>query len=116
LGGATPVTAAAARMGLILATALLGAAYLVLPWLWDNVVIVGRRLWATRNVPEPPGSLLLGHIPTLVGARFKSFRCFHAWSLQWPVFRVRFFARPVSHKQGCPDTVGVIQAAPSSSR
>lgn len=81
----------------VVATVVLGAAYLVLPWLWDNVFIVGRRLWATRRIPEPPGSLWLGHIPALVGSRYRSFRLFHAWSLEWgPVFRVRFFARPVS--------------------
>jgi hypothetical protein len=84
-------------MSLLYSTAVLGAAALLLPWLWDNIVIVGRRLWATRNIPEPPGSLLLGHIPALVGSKWRSFRRFHEWSLQWPVYRIRFFGRPVSH-------------------
>lgn len=84
-------------MGLFVTTALLGAAAFVLPWLWDNVVIVGRRLWATKDIPEPPASLWLGHIPALLGSRYKSFRCFHAWGLKWPIYRVRFFWRPVSN-------------------
>lgn len=87
-------------VALMLWTALLGAAAaLVWPWLWDNVVVVGRRLWATRHIPEPPGSFFLGHIPTLVASRYKSFRCFAEWSLKWPVYRVRFFFRPVRGRQ-----------------
>lgn len=84
-------------VALLLYTALVGAlaAALVWPWLWDNVVVVGRRLWATRRIPEPPGSFFLGHIPTLVTSRYKSFRCFAEWSLKSPVYRVRFFFRPV---------------------
>jgi len=83
------------QMGVLYATAVLGAAAFVLPWLWDNVVIVGRRLWATKDIPEPPGSLWLGHIPALVQSKCRSFRCFHAWGLKWPVYRIRFFLRPV---------------------
>lgn len=83
-------------VALLLWTAWVGAAAtLVWPWLWDNVVVIGRRLWATRHIPEPPGSFFLGHIPTLVASRYKSFRCFAEWSLKWPVYRVRFFFRPV---------------------
>lgn len=88
--------AAQKHMGVLYATAVLGAAAFVLPWLWDNVVVVGRRLWATKDLPEPPGSLWLGHIPAFLQSKCRSFRCLHAWGLKWPVYRIRFFFRPVS--------------------
>lgn len=88
-------------LGVLLYTAVLGAAALFVgPWLWTNVVLVVRRLWATRNIPEPPGYFLLGHIPVLLQSRSRSFRLFHKWSEQWPIFRIRFFGRPVSWVEG----------------
>lgn len=68
-------------------------------WIWDNFVLVGRRLVATRDIPEPAGGhWLLGHIPQLLSryGPLSSFRCFEEWARTLgPLYRVRFFWRPV---------------------
>jgi hypothetical protein len=85
---------------LVLGAALAAAARWLVPWVHKEVLVVAQRLWATRNMPGPPAHFWLGHIPQLLRVRFTSFACFYAWAQQWPIYRIRFFHRPV-RRAGC---------------
>jgi len=82
---------------LVSAAVLTALAAVVASWAYTNIYLVLVRLVATAKVPEPKGSLLLGHIPQFVAVPGKSYKLFYKWSKSLgPIFRVRFFHRPVS--------------------
>lgn len=82
---------------LVSAAVLSALAAVVASWMYTNIYLVVVRLVATAKIPEPKGNLLLGHIPQFVAVPGRSYKLFYQWSKKLgPVFRVRFFHRPVS--------------------
>eukprot|EP00882_Tetradesmus_deserticola_P021400 GHRQ01023171.1.p1 GENE.GHRQ01023171.1~~GHRQ01023171.1.p1 ORF type:complete len:116 (+),score=25.04 GHRQ01023171.1:336-683(+) len=82
---------------------LLGAAVLLAlavvcgTWLYNDGILVLRRLHATKDMPDPAGGhWLLGHLLLLLAKPMTSFKTFHEWAETYgPVYRVRFLCRPV---------------------
>jgi hypothetical protein len=87
----------------ISAAVLLGLAVVSSTWLYQNVVLVLKRLHATKDMPDPAGGhWMLGHLLLLLKKPMTSFRVFHEWAKQYgPVYRVRFLWRPVSSPGLC---------------
>jgi hypothetical protein len=83
---------------LLSAAVLLGVAVVACTWLYQNVILVLKRLHATKDIPDPAGGhRLLGHLLLLLAKPMTSFRVFHEWAKTYgPVYRVRFLWRPVS--------------------
>ncbi|KAI8477169.1 MAG: cytochrome P450 [Monoraphidium minutum] len=82
-GGLAPAWPPAAAW-LLLAAALV--------WEASKWRVTLARLLCSRRMPGPPApSFALGHIPTLLGARGRTFELFHGWARAYgPVYSMRF--------------------------